>query len=69
MCSLRDGQHEDAWLCFVTAYSHRLALYSLITTMADDEYEQERQENIRRNRELLLSLGLNVSLAHARLAA
>lgn len=30
-------------------------------TMADDEYERERQENIRKNRELMLSLGLNVS--------
>jgi hypothetical protein len=29
--------------------------------MADDEYERERQENIRKNRELMLSLGLNVS--------
>lgn len=27
----------------------------------DDEYERERQENIRKNQELLLSLGLNVS--------
>ena len=29
---------------------------------ADDEYERERQENIRKNQELLLSLGLNVSV-------
>lgn len=30
-------------------------------TESDDEYERERQENIRKNQELLLSLGLNVS--------
>lgn len=27
---------------------------------ADDEYEKERQDNIRKNQELMLSLGLNV---------
>lgn len=28
---------------------------------SDDEYEKERQENIQRNRDLMISLGINVS--------
>ena len=34
-------------------------------TGVDDEYERERQENIRKNQELLVSLGLHVSLTPA----
>lgn len=33
---------------------------------ADDEYERERQDNIRKNQELLLSLGLSVSSTEGR---
>jgi hypothetical protein len=35
-------------------------------TEAEDEYERERQENIRKNQELLLSLGLTVSATSLR---
>lgn len=37
-----------------------------IMVEADDEYERERQDNIRKNQELLLSLGLSVSSTEGR---